>query len=500
MKILTAEQNRLLDKYIIEGEPVASIDLMERAASRFAESVASQMDTGQPVFVFCGMGNNGGDGLAIARLLTAKGFKNVLTYVVKHAEKGSEDFYINEERLRSVANINYITTESEVPVIGPGAVCIDALFGSGLSRGLEGLAATVVNAINKAAVTVYSVDVPSGLFCDKLNGAADAVIQSTITWSFHAPKFSFLLPQNAKYVPEFRIIDIGATNVYTDNISTLYEYIDDKLIRGIFRKREKFSHKGTYGHALICAGSYGKIGAAVMAVGAALRAGAGLVSAQIPACGYRVIQNANPGAMVMADAAEKSLTEIKDYSKYAAIGVGPGIGAEPRTFEFFDKFLRTITVPLVIDADALNILASYPHLRNLVPKNSIVTPHPGEFKRLAGEWANDVQKIERQIQFSKQYNVVVVLKGAHTSVSTPEGKVYFNSTGNPGMAKGGSGDVLTGVITSLLAQGYTATHAAVIGAYIHGLAGDLAAANLGQTGMQATDIINYLPPAFKVFE
>ena len=287
---------------------------------------------------------------------------------------------------------------------------------------------------------------------------------------------------------------------YESQIEVANEYVDDAVVAGLFHKRGKFSHKGTYGHALISAGSYGKMGAAILSVGAALKSGAGLVSAHIARCGYTIMQTANPEAMVEADLSENELTELTGFNKFSAIGIGPGIGQSEKTANFLETLLRGYGKPIVLDADALNIISGLNYLKEHIPVGSILTPHPGEFKRMVGDWCDDMVKIQRQLDFSTQHQVVVVLKGANTSISTPEGKVYYNSTGNPGMAKGGSGDVLTGIITALLAQGYSSVDAAIIGVFIHGRAGDIADEVLGQTGMTARDIIQFLPEAFAALE
>lgn len=500
MKILSSEQIRALDKYTIEHEPVSSVDLMERAASKIFGELTQVIQPNEIVYVFCGTGNNGGDGLAVARMLIAAGYTAVRTFVVRQGPKASADFLVNEERLKKVAAIVYVEYEDQLPVIEHPAVIIDAIFGSGLTRPAEDIEAIVINAINKSNNIVYAIDLPSGLFCDAANNVTDAIVKSTCTYTFQAPKLSFMFADNGRFVPEFKILDIGLSDGYEPEIPVSYEYVDEALITSIFKKRDKFSHKGNYGHALICAGSFGKIGAAVLSVSAALRSGAGLVSTHIPRCGYEIMQTSNPEAMVMVDASETELTGYTDYSRFACIGVGPGIDKDPKTANFFENLLRTNHKPMVIDADALNIISDMHYLRPLISPGSVLTPHPGEFRRLQGAWKDDMVKIQKQVAFSKQYRVVIVLKGANTSISTPEGKVYFNSTGNPGMAKGGSGDVLTGVITALLAQGYTPENAAILGTFVHGLAGDIAASALSETGITARDIVQFLPEAFAQFE
>ncbi len=499
MKILSAQQIRQLDQYTIAKERIASIYLMERAAAKFTKEFTGFTNTDASVSIFCGLGNNGGDGLAVARQLLALGYTNVFVYVVMHSKKKSPDFEINEARLKESLPITYISNNKQVPRLKAGTVIIDALFGSGLNRRVEGIAAEVISAINKSKAKVISVDVPSGLFCDKLNDPNDTVIKSTLTLTFHAPKFSFLLPANGKYVAEFKVLDIGLSKVYADEMDSANYFIDKNFIEGILKPRSKFSHKGTYGHALIIAGSYGKIGAAVLSVKAALRSGAGLVTSVIPQCGYQIMQLSNPEAMVVTSG-ENEFDEMPTLDKFSAIGVGPGIGTGKEVVAFFQNLLKAGKAPMVIDADALNILSEHKALLKLLPANSILTPHPGEFKRLVGDWKDDLEKFKRQLAFSKKHKVVVVLKGANTSVSSASGDLYFNSTGNAGMAKGGSGDVLTGIITSLLAQKYTPLHAALLGVYVHGLAGDLARNEFGATAMNASDIVAAQPAAFKRLE
>ena len=265
------------------------------------------------------------------------------------------------------------------------------------------------------------------------------------------------------------------------------------------KARDKFSHKGSYGHALIAAGSYGKMGAAVLSVKAALHSGAGLVTARIPKCGYDIMQISNPEAMVIVSG-ENELQQVPDLTAFTSIAVGPGIGTSENTVDFLKNLLQQFRQPLVLDADALNIISGNEALLELIPENSVLTPHVGEFRRLVGVWNSDDEKMEKLIALSVRHKVVTILKGANTTVVSAEGKTYINNTGNPGMAKGGSGDVLTGIIISLLSQAYSSTDAAVLGVYIHGLAGDFAKTDLGETAMTASDIISNLPKAFKTLE
>ncbi len=495
VKILSAQQTRELDKYTIGKQRISSVDLMERAAAKFTEAFTGEVKPETPVLVFCGLGNNGGDGLAVARLLLQQGYTGVSVFVVEHGKNKSPDFAVNEERLKKLLSIGYISQAKQMPRIKKGTVVIDALFGSGLNRRIEGIAAQVIATINKAKARVYSIDIPSGLFCDILNAADDVIVQSTLTITFHAPKLTFLLPGNEMYVPAFKVLDIGLDKTFAEEMKSEILYVDPAFATGLVKARSKFSHKGTYGHALIAAGSFGKIGAAVLSVKAALRSGAGLVSAFIPACGYQIMQVSNPEAMVLTGG-EKNLEGIPGLNAFSAISIGPGIGDEPKTVAMLLELLKACKKPLVLDADALNILSTHKRYLRLMPAGSILTPHPGEFKRLVGEWKDDLDKLKKQLAFSKKYKVVIVLKGANTSVSSPEGELYFNSTGNAGMAKGGSGDVLTGIITAQMAQKYLPLQAAILGVFVHGLAGDLAKEALGETAMKAGDLTDYLPRAF----
>ena len=496
VKILTATQVHELDNYSIKQEKISSLELMERASVQFFTCLTSIVEKDKRILVFCGKGNNGGDGLAIARMLLESNY-DVKVFVVEHSPKPSKDFALNQKRIDK-SKINFVKTAKQIPLIKKTDVIVDAIFGSGLSRAVDGISAAVINTINKSKAEVYSVDVPSGLFCDKLNNSKDVIVQSTYTFTFHAPKFSFFFSVNGKYVPDFVLNEIGLNKSYEEKLPSDYFFITKDFAKSFFKKREKFSHKGNYGHALIAAGSFGKMGAAVLATKAALRSGAGLVTALVPACGYDILQTSAPEAMCLVDG-DSHLFSVPDVSRFNSIAVGPGVRTNSSAINFVYELLK-LNKPLVLDADALNIISANKNYLNLIPKGSVLTPHPGEFKRLVGEWKDDEEKLEKQKQFSKKYGVVVVLKGAHTSVSSVDGKVYFNSTGNAGMAKGGSGDVLTGIITALIAQNYSGLHAAIIAVYVHGLAGDYAKRELGETAMKASDIIYYLPKVFKSFE
>jgi NAD(P)H-hydrate epimerase len=494
MKILSAAQTRALDIYTMAHEPVSSIDLMERASASFADWFMANLNTGRPIQIFCGTGNNGGDGLAIARMLHEKKY-NVDVFVVYYSTHTSVDFTINYDRLQLLMPIRSIRNSADIPEISSENIIIDALFGSGLNRPAEGIAAEVIVAINTSKAIIVAVDIPSGLYVDSYNSSPH-IIEADHTVSFQLPKLSFLLPQNFKYVGDWHLTDIGLHPEGIEAACTSYFYIDDLLIKSMIRKRSKFGHKGSFGHALVIAGSYGKMGAAQLAVKACLKTGVGLLTAYVPGCGYQIMQLAVPEAMTLTDPDDRVISAIAETEKFNTIGIGPGLGTDKATIAALTDLLQKYTQPLVIDADALNILAGKQELLKLLPHSSILTPHPKEFERLAGTTANEYTRLEVLQKFAQQHKVVVVLKGAHSAIATPNGEVFFNSTGNPGMATGGTGDVLTGIITSLLAQKYAPEEAAILGVFFHGLAGDYAAKAQGYNALSATDVISHLSQAF----
>jgi NAD(P)H-hydrate epimerase len=498
MKILNTEQIRNVDAFTIEHEPIKSIDLMERAATACIYWINIKLGSCLSVKIFAGPGNNGGDGLAIARML-AESIDMIEVFLLAPPEKLSADARINYDRLLRIKNIRifFLDEEKELPRIDEHDVVIDALFGSGLSRPLTGLAAKVVKHVNKAEVTVVAIDLPSGL-CAEANTYDDpeAIIKASYTLTFQVPKLAFFFSENAKYVGDWHILDIELTQRAIDQQGSKYQLIQNEDVAFNLHVRSKFSHKGTYGHALLMAGSYGKMGAAVLASKACLRTGVGLFSVHIVSKGYEIVQTTVPEAMVSIDPCADYLSIAPELSKYNAVGIGPGIGTNDYTGFMLQKLLKSANVPLVLDADALNLISSHPEWLGMLPANSILTPHPGEFDRLAGPSGNGYERHKKQIQLSQQYKIIIILKGAHTSITDPDGNCWFNSTGNPGMATAGSGDVLTGIVLSLLAQGYQPLRAALTGVYLHGLAGDLACQDTGIEALLSSDIINYIGKAF----
>ncbi|GAB4018167.1 NAD(P)H-hydrate dehydratase [Spirosoma koreense] len=497
MKILNVDQIRALDQSTIQHEPIAPINLMERAALAFVDWFVDRFPDTTPTKIFCGLGNNGGDGLAIARLLLERNYP-VEIDVVRYAPRESDDFMHNHRRLKLVTeNVRYVEFSRDIPAIRHNEVIIDAILGTGLSRPTEGIVKETIVAINRAPATVISVDIASGLYTDQPNAPTDVIIEPDYTVTFQLPKLAFVLPKNGRYVGEWHTVDIRLYKRYIDLAPTPYYFTTPQEARLLLRKRERYANKGTFGHALLLAGSHGKMGAAVLASRACLRSGVGLLTVQVPRCGYSIIQTAVPEAMCLPDGHQNVLTgqsEIEGTppADYSAVGIGPGIGKAPETLAMLKALLPTLKKPMVVDADALNLLSENRDLLDKLPKNSILTPHPKEFERLTKKWDDDYQKLTLLREFTKKYNVVVVLKGAHTAVATPDGDVHFNSTGNPGLSTGGTGDVLTGVLTALLAQGYDPVEAAVLGVFAHGLAGDRVADQRGQIGMIASDVIDAL--------
>ncbi len=498
MKIFTTRQIKEIDNYTIINEPVASADLMERAAEQLLRWFLRNFDRSRRIIIFAGPGNNGGDGLALARLLSANRF-NTEVFFVKTSGNTSDDWNHNFQRLEKETTLLFNTVENieHFPLISSEDVVVDAIFGSGLSRPAEGLARLVISKLNHAESVIVSIDMPSGLFGeDNSSNNPDNVIQADFTLSFEFPKLAFMFAENSNFTGEWQILPIGLSPNAIRNTRTPYSFLENDYVFSLLKKREKFAHKGKYGHGLLIAGSYGKMGASVLSSRAALKTGIGLVSCHVPGCGYQIIQTAVPEAMAQVDNNETHTSGIETVNPFDAIGIGPGIGTDPDTQNAFHAVLAERSKPMVIDADGINILALNKDWLKELPHETILTPHVGEFERIAGKTAESFVRMEKQAEFAAKYNCIIVLKGAYTSIATPEGKVLFNSTGNPGMATAGSGDVLTGMILSLLAQGYSPENAAVIGVYLHGLAGDIAAAKLCYESIIATDIIDNIGNAF----
>jgi ADP-dependent NAD(P)H-hydrate dehydratase / NAD(P)H-hydrate epimerase len=499
MKILTTKQVKEADEYTIRNEPVSSVDLMERAAGAIAGWIAGKYQKDTVVKIFSGSGNNGGDGLALGRLLLENGFKPEV-FLLKSGSGGySPDTSINLERLEA-KNLPpvIIATPDDFPPVSPSDIVVDALFGTGLSRPLEGLPARLVDHLNNSGAGIIAVDIPSGLFGDdNRDNSGGSIVKAKYTLTFQFPKLSFFFPENGLYTGEWIVLPIGLHQGFINETDTPYRLIDRELVMPLLKKRDKFSHKGNYGHCLLISGSYGKMGAAVLAATSCLRSGAGLLTVHVPAKGCEILQTCLPEAMISIDDSDYIFSVVPDLAKFDAIGIGPALGTKDPGKGALRILLSSAGRPLVLDADAINLLSLDRKLVGMLPEDSILTPHPGEFDRLTSQHKNGHDRLITQIEMARKNKIIIVLKGAHTSIATPEGYCYFNSTGNPGMATGGAGDVLTGIILSLLGQGYKPSDAAVTGVYLHGLAGDYASREHSPESMIAGDITSNLGRAFK---
>ncbi len=498
MKIFSTSQIRDIDSLTIAEEKIQSADLMERASGQLFSWISERFDRSNRFIILAGPGNNGGDGLALARMLSSNRY-DAEVFFVRVSDMTSPDWKHNYERLKKETSVPFITLDSieKFPVTGNGDVIIDAIFGSGLTRPAGGIGADVIKRVNQSGCTVVSVDIPSGLFGeDNSANTPDTIIKAGYTLSFQFPKLSFLFPDTAVFAGEWYVLPIGLSSNAIMNFPTPFEYLDETRIISLLKKRSKFDHKGTFGHGLLVAGSYGKMGAAILGARAALRTGIGLLTCHIPGCGYEIMQVSVPEAMASVDNNKKCSTGVGDYDIFNAIGAGPGLGTDQATCWAFLDLLENYGKPMVIDADGINILGMEREYLSRLPAKTILTPHVREFERIAGKADNGFSRLGMQMEFAAKHNCIVVLKGAHTSIATPDGKVFFNSTGNPGMATAGSGDVLTGMILALLSRGYQPADAAVLGVWLHGLAGDLAAAAMGQESVTASDIIDNISRAF----
>jgi len=497
MKILSAKQVRDLDAYTIEHEPITSLDLMERASKAFVGRFVQQYSTEHPVFIVCGPGNNGGDGLAVARLLARKDYF-VKVYTFPFASSTTADYDANLLRLQQLGTVDIeeIGEGKQMPPLFPAkAVVIDAILGSGLSRPVSGIVESVIKHLNSQSCYRVSIDIPSGLFADRHSTGTS--IKAIQTISFQLPKLAFFFSENHQQIGDWYVEPIGLHPKALEQTETFYHLIDKELIKSIYRKRSKFAHKGKFGHALTIVGSRGMLGAGLLATKACLKSGAGLVTAHIPRHAVSIFQQAIPEAIVSGDENTDQFTAIKDLSKYNAIGIGCGIGTSDSTSRALQNVFVAYNKPVVVDADALNIMSQIKDWERLLPKNSILTPHPKEFERLFGRTDNEFERNELQVIKAQEYGIYIVLKGAHTCVATPGGNSYYNNTGNPGMATAGSGDVLTGVITGLLASGYGPFSACLLGVYLHGLAGNLALETQSYESLLAGDLNTHLGKAFK---
>lgn len=499
MKILTSSQLKELDKYTIAHEPIASIDLMERAAIALTNAIIRRWDKSFKMVVFAGPGNNGGDALAVARMLSQRGY-HVEVFLFNTKGKLSEECQTNLERLKMCGSVYFteISTQFDPPGLTESHVVIDGLFGSGLNKPLSGGFAAVVKYINASKAQVVAIDIPSGLMGeDNTYNIRQNIVHADITLSIQLPKLSFLFPENEDVVGEWELLDIGLKQSYIDATASPFSILGEEVIRPIIKPRKRFAHKGSFGHGLLIAGSYGMAGASILSAKACLRSGIGLLTVHTPIHNHDILQISVPEAIVQTDIHERYFAQPTDLSRYKAIAIGPGLGQEEDTALAMMEQIQGSNLPIILDADAINILSTHRNWLSRLPKRCILTPHLGELERLIGKCMDTYERLTKVKELAAYLQSYIIVKGAWTTIVTPEGEYFFNPTGNPGMATGGSGDVLTGILLALVAQGYSREEACKLGVYIHGLAGDIAAEEMTETGMISSDIINALPNAWK---
>lgn len=498
--VLSSVQLKELDEYTIKNTPIESVDLMERAAVAVFYKIVENFDKSTKFSLFCGMGNNGGDGLAISRLLLNNHYR-VKTYIVKSKNIGSEDFEINLKRLKETnfSNIIELTEKSQNFEIDSDEVIIDAIFGTGLSYEAKGFTADIIHKINSLNLFTIAIDVPSGLSADiDFFSIKDPVIKADICYSFQYPKLCFFLPETAYYCGDWELLNIKILNKPLERFKLKNFVVTQDFIKSNIYKRDKFSHKGNFGHALLVAGSKNTSGAALLSAKACIRSGCGLLSCHCTSSVAEALRVTLPEAMFSIDDNKDFISSINDIEKFNSIAIGPGIGTSKQTENALKLLIQNSKIPLILDADAINILSNNKTWISFLAEGSILTPHPKEFIRLFGDSKTHKERLELQRAKSIKHQVYIILKGAHTCITTPEGNAYFNSTGNPGMATAGSGDVLTGIICGLLAQSYSSLLSSIIGVYIHGLAGDIALSHQSVQSLIASDIVDNIGNAYNI--
>ena len=499
MKILSSAQLKELDKYTIIHEPIASIDLMERAARALTEAIVQRWDKSFDIVVFAGPGNNGGDALAVARMLSKKGYR-VEVFLFNTKGKLSEECQANLDRLKTCGSIYFteISTQFDPPNLSEKHLVIDGLFGSGLNKPLNGGFAAVVKYINSSKAQVVAIDIPSGLMGeDNTYNVRTNIIRADVTLSIQLPKLSFLFPENEDIVGEWKMLDIQLKQSFIDSVPSDYSILEESEVRSLVKPRKRFAHKGTFGHGLLIAGSYGMAGASILSAKACLKSGIGLLTVHVPIHNHDLLQVTVPEAIVHTDIQERYFAQPTHLNKYSALATGPGLGREEDTALAMMEQIQGSNLPIVLDADAINILSTHRNWLSRLPKRCILTPHLGELERLIGKCLDTYERLIKVKELASYLQSYIIVKGAWTCIVTPEGNFHFNPTGNPGMATGGSGDVLTGILLGLLAQGYSREEACKLGVYVHGMAGDIAAEEKTEISMTANDIIEALPIAWK---
>ncbi|WP_242084526.1 NAD(P)H-hydrate dehydratase [Aestuariivivens sediminis] len=497
MKIFSKEQIYKGDALTIARQKITSADLMERAGTQIFNWMHLRMQGAQvPIHIFCGIGNNGGDGLVLGRHLITHGY-HVKTYVVNCSNKRSKDFLVNYDRIKQVTKDwpVLLSCKEDFPKIEPEDIIVDAIFGIGLNRPVDQWVKALFQYFRNSKAFTLSVDIPSGLYMDKAVEDPEGVVHAGYTLSFGSPKLVFFLPETAKYTMQWEVLDIGLDQEFLQDTDTAVALIGKHEAITMYIPRDKFAHKGTFGHTMIVGGSYGKIGAVILAGKAALCSGAGLVTAFVPQCGYDALQSSVPEIMVITDTDQEHITSVVYNITPTVVGIGIGIGTHTKTAAALITFLKGNKTPLVIDADGLNILSDNKEALQWLPQQSVLTPHPKELERLIGSWSDDFEKLNKVKAFSKKYDSIIVLKGAHT-ITVYKDKLYVNTSGNPGLATAGSGDVLTGIISGLISQGYEPLSASHFGVYLHGKSADIAVEDFGYQSVIASHVIDYLGKAY----
>ena len=501
MKIFTNDEIRQIDKYTIEVKGVSSMELINRVAEAVVSEIVSRWRPSKTVAVFAGPGNNGADALAVAALLSAHGFRQSVYLFNIGGNSLSPECRMCRDNLAGAENLTLVevTNKFNMPELNKQMLIIDGLFGSGLKEPLQEGFAYLVQRINEAEATVVSIDIPSGLRSDSnLRIENRNVIHATLTLAIQYPRPAFFLADNAELIGEWRILDIGLNHDIEDNLGSQYYLVEPADVTRYLRPRPRFATKNDFGSAIIYAGSYGMMGAAVLAARGALRAGAGKVTVESPKCGYNVLQTSVPEALYHNNSGDLNINAIHPLQRYNAIAVGPGIGTNEATITALEEFLASNRTPVILDADALNCIALKPKLLTHIPELSIITPHVGEFDRLFGTQPSSEARLLKAIEMARYYHIMIILKGHYTAIVRPDGNVYFNSTGTPAMATAGSGDVLTGILTGFIAQGFKSEIAAIVAVLIHGLAGEIAAKEHGDYGVTAGDIADNIGRAIKM--
>lgn len=503
MKIFTSDNIRLIDSATCELQNITSVDLMERAAQAVSYELISMFLPSRRIVIIAGPGNNGGDALTVARMLIEQGYKKVEVFLFNVKKKLSHDCEQARNRLLEMddeVDFTEVQKEFTPPYLSSNDVVVDGLFGSGLKQPLSGGFVAVASYINDSGAYVVSIDMPSGMFGEwNDNVSRRNMVHANLTLTFQFPRLSFFFEENYKQnvLSDWKLIDIDLDRHKMKELQTNYIFVESRNVRPLLAPRDKFAGKRNYGSALLMAGSTGMMGAAVMCARATLRSGAGLVTVHSAHRGLEILQTAVPEAMFEPDRGEHFIIDMKVHHDHKVVAIGPGIGTQDATIDALETLLKTTKQQLLLDADALNCISKRPALLTMLPPKTIITPHVGEFDRLFGEQKSSEARLLKAIEVAKYYNIIIVLKGHYTATIRPTGKVYFNSTGNPGMATAGSGDVLTGVIAAFLAQGLLPEQAATLGAYVHGLAGDLAVAETGEYGLMASDIANNIGVAIR---